>query len=269
MQQRLALIPIALASLTLGIAPAATAEKPRLVCVGSLSQSTHLNGYCDPGQGIPTARFNGGVSPKKLDRRTREPVRFTLSGRYRWFAENPSPGLRELVIELDRNGGIEGADIAVCRRTQLTARGTAAARRICRASIVGVGSAHVLLPGSASESPALPLTLFYGGAHAGATTVFVHAFLGRPIVAVAKLTGVDRGRYGWKAVLRVPKALAGATIADFQLTTGRPAGLGGSGELARARCSDGHLQARVLSVLADGTRLYGTLLRSCTSKGPE
>lgn len=198
---------------------------------------------------------NGVVAPKELPRRRRAPVAVTLSGRFRTTDATQPSALREVDLRFDRDVAIDATGLHACGRKRLEARGERAARRACRASIVGRGVARVAVP-SARETPIpLPLTVFNGGVKEGITTLLVHSFapapLATPLIATVKLSEERVGRFGTKGVVRIPQIAAGeGSLLDFRLRVKRPFGYGGKRRsFATARCPDGGLEAAFSRIL--------------------
>ena len=67
----------------------------------------------------------------------------------------------------------------------------------------------------------------------------------------------------------VPKIAGGyGSPISFSLTVGRTFTYKGKKQsYLLAKCPDGHLNAKGVGVFSDGTRLAGSLVRSCTPKG--
>jgi hypothetical protein len=88
-------------------------------------------------------------------------------------------------------------------------------------------------------------------------------------VTSVKVSKIHKGRYGLKTVASVPKIAGGyGSPISFSLKVGRTFTYRGKKQsYLLAKCPDGHLNANGVGVFADGTRLAGSLVRSCTPKG--
>ncbi len=83
----------------------------------------------------------------------------------------------------------------------------AAARRLCRAAIVGSGMAHIGLAFSEAILKA-PLTLFNGGTFNGETRLFVHSAIGAPNpMPVVSSVKIQRKYSSLHSIWRIPRIL--------------------------------------------------------------
>jgi hypothetical protein len=228
-------------------------------------------------------QLDGGVTPQTLPKHDLTPIALTLSGKVSTSDGTHPSALRELMIELDKNGALNATGLPVCGKSQLETRSDSAARRACRASIVGSGTADVEIASLEAERISLPLTLFNGGVRDGPTTLFIRSSIGvptpAPIIATVKIKKIHMGRYGLGTVTKIPPIAGGSgSLLDFNLKVKRLFTYKGTQEsYAMARCFDGHLDASILSAIfkneakvpgvAPTTTLKGTLIRPCTSKG--
>jgi hypothetical protein len=182
--------------------------------------------------------------------------------------------LREVKIDLDKNGALDVTGLRACGRRQIKNLGPKSARRACRKSIVGAGIAHVAIGSTEQNPPAVPvpLTLFNGGVRGDTTTLLIYASVPgpspTPIVATVKVRKTHKDRYGLRAVAAIPVIAAGSgSVLDFKLAIKRLFTYEGEQQsYAMARCFDGHLNARVTSVFSNGMALTGALIRPCTPK---
>jgi hypothetical protein len=263
---------LALALLVLGTALVvggsafATATRYVPICPFRLSATTTAIG-CPP-----SLMFNGDFKPKKLPKSEMAPVAVNIQGKISTADGTHPPALREVTIDFDKNGTVDVTGLPSCRRSQLERRGTKAARRICRQSIVGTGIAHVGIEASEQGPIPLPLTLFNGGVEGGTTTLFIHTSIPAPtptpIVAAVKLRKHHGGRYGLRAVSTIPPIADGSgSVLDYSFTIERLFEHKGTRQrYAIARCFDDRLSARMRSVFSEGTEVVGTVVRACTPK---
>jgi hypothetical protein len=84
-----------------------------------------------------------------------------------------------------------------------------------------------------------------------------------------KVSKVKNGRYGTKSVAKIPVIAGGAgSPIFFELNVDRKFTYKGKKQsYLLAKCPDGHLNAKGTGVFSDGTRLAGSVVRSCTPKG--
>ena len=241
-----------------GIALAAGVNKPIKVIVGNLELTA-----------------NGTFTPNKLPKNKLAPITINVSGKIRTLNGEHPPAVKEVVIETDKNGSINAKGLATCTSGKLQAQTTAKAKAACKASLIGEGntSVEVAFPEQRPFIAKSKLLAFNGGVKGGTTTVFLHAYLSSPVsaavVTAVKVSKVHNGRYGLKTVATVPKIAGGyGSPISFNLKVGRTFTYKGKKQsYLLAKCPDGHLNAKGYGVFSDGSRLAGSLVRSCTPKG--
>ncbi len=259
MRKGLTLIFVAGAMLALGgMALAAGVNQPIKVIVGNLELTA-----------------NGSFSPTTLPKNKLAPITLNVSGKIRTLNGEHPPAVKEVVIETDKNGAINAKGLATCTSGKLQAQTTDKAKAICKASLIGEGTTTVEI--AFPEQKPFPikskLLAFNGGVSGGKTTVFLHAYLSSPVsaavVTAVKVTKIHKGRYGLKTVASVPKIAGGyGSPVSFSLRVGRNFTYKGKKQsYLLAKCPDGHLNAKGMGVFSDGTKLFGSLIRSCTPKG--
>jgi hypothetical protein len=206
-----------------------------------------------------------------LPGRWRAPVAVGI--RERVFGEDITrlPQLRKIELEFDRNGKVDATGLPVCKRSLLEARSPADSLRICRASVVGTGSASIAI--ESIEQDPLALTVFNGGVKDGTTTLFIQSSFApdpTPIVVPVKVRRIDRSRYGWEATAAVPPIAEGrGSLLAFSLKIERLFVYRDTKRsYVEARCPDRHLDARMANAFSDGTFLGGTVVRACTPTNP-
>jgi hypothetical protein len=226
------------------------ADKPTKVIVGDLE-----------------IEFNGGFHPTKLPKNKLTPISFNASGKIRTLDGKHIPALKEVILDTDKNGAIDAKGVPVCQAGKIEATRTETALKACKPALVGEGKAVAEV--EFAEQPKFlvhsKLLVFNGGIKGGTTTILIHAFFSSPvngaIVTRIEVTKEHKGRYGTKAVASIPKIAGGSgSVKEFSLTIDRPGYL-------LAKCPDGHLNAHGTAVFIEGTRLSGTVVRSCTPKG--
>jgi hypothetical protein len=243
------------AALAVAVAGIATAAKPTIVQVGNLKLT-----------------LNGDFTPKQLPKSGKPaPITLNVSGKIQTVDGTHAPALKEVVVETDKNGSIDVKGLPTCTSGKLQAQDTAAAEKICKKAIIGSGKTNVDVefPEQAPFLAKSKLIAFNGGVKGGTTTILIHAYLSSPVsaavVTTVKISKIHNGRYGTKSVASVPKIAGGyGSVREFSLTFDR--GYKNTPFLF-AKCPDGHLNAKATSVFADGTRLTGSFVRSCTPKG--
>lgn len=255
MRKRLITTLALAAALAVAVAGIATAEKPTIVQVGNLKLT-----------------LNGGFKPKQLPKKGKPaPITLNVEGKIETVDGKHAPALKEVIVETDKNGSIDVKGLPTCTAGKLQAQDTDAAEAICKKAIIGKGKTNVEVefPEQAPFVAKSELLAFNGGVKGGKTTILIHAYLSSPVsaavVTTVKISKIHNGRYGTKSVASVPKIAGGyGSVEYFSLTFDR--GYKNTPFLF-ANCPDGHLNAKATSVFADGTRLVGSFVRSCTPKG--
>jgi hypothetical protein len=186
-----------------GIAGAAAGEGPVHVRVGEMELTA-----------------DGGFSPKVLSRTKQTPIAIHASGEVQMRDGSHPPAIREIVIEADKAGEQHTQGIPVCKSSQLQATSTAAALKTCKSSLIGEGTAVAEIA-FAEQRPitvSSKLLLFNGPEKGGKRTWFAHAYFANPIsgaiVTTATITKIHRGRFGTKAVIKIPQLVGGAGSAS-------------------------------------------------------
>ncbi len=246
------------AALAVALAGIAMAEKPVVVQQGNLKITV-----------------NGGFSPKKLPKSKMAGIKLNISGKVETVDGTHPPALKEFVVETDKNGTINAKGLVTCTAAKLNSQDTKHAEKACPDAIVGEGKTDVEIafPEQAPIIAKSKLLAFNGGVKGGVTTIYVHAFLTVPVpaavVTTVKVSKVHNGRYGTKSVATIPKIAGGSgSPISFELKVGRTFTYKGKKQsYLLAKCPDGHLNAKGTGVFSDGTRLTGSVVRSCTPTG--
>lgn len=236
----------------------ATAAKPTVVRAGNL-----------------VLKLNGGVSPNRLPRQRMAPIALSVSGQISTTDGSHPPAARTMVIDFDRNGGIDARGLPTCRRGQLEARTTSAARAACRRAIVGTGRTRVQVQFAESLpfSSSGPLIAFNGGVRGGKTRLYIHAYVDVPaptaVVTSVVVKKVRKGRFGTRATVSIPEIAGGSgSVTSFSLRLKRDFRRGGQRRsYLTARCRDGRFVARADVRFAAGPRIGGQIVRPCRPRG--
>lgn len=240
---------------TIGIA---TAAKPTVVRAGNL-----------------VVKLNGGVAPKRLPKKKMAPIALRISANFSTTDSSHPPAAKIVIADFDKHGTINARGLATCRSGQLQSRNTAAAKAACRSAIVGGGKTTVAVkfPEQAPFSASGPLVLFNGGVRGGVTTMYIHAYVSVPaptaIVTRVKIKGVQKGRYGTRAIARIPKIAGGSgSVTRFALKIQRNFKFEGKRRsYLTARCANGRFFAHGNVAFVGGPRVAGTVVRTCRSRG--
>jgi hypothetical protein len=185
----------------------------------------------------PTAQFEAGnivasdhgrIWPDKLPRHEQAPASGQIHARLSTKDGTHLPAIRQVTIDFDRTLELNVEGLPACSAEDLTARTTAVVKRVCADAIVGSGSGEVEIafPEQAPIMVKSPLVAFNGGVHGDTTIVFVHSYINVPtpaaVVAEARITMIDGGRYGMHTVAKVPPIAGGAgSITRLDMSFGR------------------------------------------------
>lgn len=253
------LITLALAlALAVSAVGVSVAAKPTVVRAGNL-----------------VLKLNGGVTPKTLPKRKLAPIVLRASGQLGTVDGSQPPALRKVTIDFDKQGTVNAKGLPVCRPGKLQSRNTAAAKKACPRAIVGTGKTKVRVAFSEQQpfTASGPLILFNGGTRGKVTKMFIHAYVSIPaptaIVTPVIVKKINRGRYGTRAIARIPKIAGGSgSVTFFKVTVKRKFRYRGRTQsYLLARCAKGRFFAHATSIFADGTRAAGTIVRGCNARG--
>jgi hypothetical protein len=230
--------------------------------------------------------FSGGVAPKALPKKTPAPVSLSVSGKIETLDGSHPPALREAIVDIDKNGGVNTKGVPVCKGSQLVARNSNAAKAVCGKALVGEGKAdaEIAFPESKLIKTSSPLLVFNGGTKGSTTTMYIHTFLTVPvpaaIVTTITIQKIHNGRYGLHTISKIPVIAGGSGSAmDFNFTIGKKKFTykGKKHTYLEAKCPDGHFNSKILKAIFKNEAetpgqppeavLSGSLVVPCTPKG--
>jgi len=229
--------------------------------------------------------FGGNVTPKVLPKKRFAPAGARIFGKVKTTDGTHPSAFREAIFDIDKNVIVNSKGMPICKPGQLTARDTAAAKRVCGKTTVGKGIAHAEIA-FAEQAPikvASPLLVFNGGTRGGKTKLLIHTFITVPvpaaIVTQVTLKKVHKGRFGMHGVAKIPVIAGGAGSAlDFSFKIKRNYRFKGKKRsFLMARCPDGKFLVRTTKTLfkneahtpgvAARTVLHGALATPCKGRG--
>jgi hypothetical protein len=171
---------------------------------------------------------DGGIVPSRLPRHEQVPISAFIKGRIGTVDGTHPPAIRSIRVDFDRTIEVHARGLPACRKGQLEARPTAAAKSACGNAIVGEGDGlvEVAFPEQAPFSAKGPIILFNGGVHGGTTLLFIHTYVSVPaptaLVATVRLSRIHIGRYGLRAEAEIPRIAGGSgSVTRFTLRIGR------------------------------------------------
>ncbi|HEY7256937.1 MAG TPA: hypothetical protein VH476_09680 [Solirubrobacterales bacterium] len=218
---------------------------------------------------------NGGIIPRKLPRHEQVPISAVIDAHIGTVDGSHPPAIRSISIDFDKTLAVHAKGLPTCRKGQLEARPTAAAKSACRPAIVGEGDGEVevAFPEQAPFSATGPIILFNGGVHGGTTLLYVHAYVSVPgptaVVATVRLTRIHRGHFGIHADAEIPRIAGGAgSVTRFKVRIGRRFTYrGGRASYLTGSCPTGRYYTEGKVRFEDDTRLGLTHVLPCTPEG--
>jgi hypothetical protein len=243
----------------LALLVAATAfAKPEVVRVGTLF-----------------LRDNGGISPTKLPRHELAPIAANLNAKIGTTDGSHPPAIRSVNLDFDKTIQVNARGLPSCEERQLVARSTAAAKNACSDAIIGSGEGEVevAFPEQRPFSATGPIVLFNGGVHGGTTLILIHTYVAVPaptaVIATAKLTKIQRGRYGTHVIAQIPPIAGGfGSVTKFKITIKRSFTYKGKKQsYLTASCPTGHYYTEGEVGFAGGTTLAITHVLPCSPTG--
>jgi hypothetical protein len=217
---------------------------------------------------------DGGFTPTTLPKKGFAPIKLHGFGKIGTDDGKFPPILEEVTILYDKHGKVETRGLPACSQAKLAATTVPQARKLCPGAIVGrgLGKAVVVFPEQGPIPASSPITLFNAKPKNGNPMVLAHAHLTVPapstFVVPIEIQKVNKGRYGFKTVGKIPKIAGGAGIPLYaRLTVGREWTYKGKKlSYVNAGCPDGRLQAQGEFTFKDGTFLKGSIFKPCKGR---
>lgn len=155
--------------------------------------------------------FNGDLSPTALPRHTLAPISVSVSGAVRTPPGTKPPPLRQIEIELNRNGRLETTGLPICHAAQLEGTTSAQALAVCRNALVGSGTyaAQASFPEQATF-PAQGHILAFNGLSEGRQVILAHIYGTTPVPGTSVMTFYihhPSGAYGTELIDNLPPSL--------------------------------------------------------------
>jgi hypothetical protein len=214
----------------------------------------------------------GSFSPTELPKHEFAPITLRGHGELKSVDGSVPPRIERIVVDFDRNGRLQTRGLPVCPPGRLEATTVPVGRKRCADALVGAGKATALVafPEQAPFRTSSAVSIFNGPPRSGDPTAILHAYTTVPVptafVVVVRIQNVNKGRYGYEAVVDVPTIAGGAgRLVQAhgyirRLYEHRGRGL----SYTSARCADGRLQARGEFSFDDGSVVAGSAFRPCT-----
>lgn len=223
--------------------------------------------------------FNGAFAPHALPRERAVPVTVSVSGKITTTDGSHPPPLRWLRLELNRNGRLSTAGLAVCQPSSLQSTSSKGALARCQSALVGRGTFAAELSGGNGTIPTSGRILIFNSRTAGKASLLLHLYGTTPIqtssVLPLRIRHQAKGEFGTVLVTRLPKLAGGVgSITQIELELGREYSYRGErrGYLS-ASCAapEGFTTvpfpfARGTFRFAGGTDLETSLTRTCQAR---
>jgi hypothetical protein len=218
--------------------------------------------------------IEGGISPKKLPKKTPAPITLKVSGSIKTADGSHVPALKTLALKFDRHGQIYTKGLPTCRVGQLESTLTKTAKKVCGDALVGTGrvSAEIALPEQAPFSASGPLLIFNGAPKGGRPVLIMHVYAHVPAPTTFVTTGViskAHGKYGTSTLIEIPTIVGGqGSLTSFKATIHKTwPSKGRKRSLLLASCPTGALFAHGEFTFADHTEISGDIAKRCTPSG--
>ncbi|HXS32866.1 MAG TPA: NHL repeat-containing protein [Solirubrobacterales bacterium] len=157
---------------------------------------------------------DGKLSPKKLPREGSAPISVTVGWQIATTDGSPPPRLKELGIEINREGHFDYTGLPVCPLAKIQPATTQRALSNCKSALVGQGSfsAEIALKGQEGESYATSgRLLVFNGEAKGKPVLFAQIYAAHPFatsfVITFAVSKIKKGAYGTALTTTLPKAL--------------------------------------------------------------
>lgn len=217
---------------------------------------------------------NGSFSPKTLPKHKLAPIKLSAEGKIKTLDGSHLPALKEFLLESDKSGTINTKGYPVCKESKIQATDTAHAEKACKSAIIGKGETdiEILFEESSKINAHSKLLVFNGGSRGGVTTLFIHAYITKPVpsavVTTVTIKKIHKGPFGLLSIAKIPKIAGGnGSVKDFKLTIFKKFTYHGKKvSVLSAMCPSGKLQAHGTAVFSDGTRLSAGFVRPCIGK---
>jgi len=215
---------------------------------------------------------DGGFTPKRLPAREPAPITLRAESTLRTADGGRIPAARNLTLDFDRHTGIDTKGLPTCKVGKLHNTLTAQAKRICAESLVGTGraGAEIYFPEQEPFFASGALLIFNGPPKGGQPRLVFHVYAQVPapttFVTTADLSRIGRGTYGTRVEIKIPSIVAGQGSLSFARMTIRKSWKhrGRQRDLLLATCPTGRFFVRGNLSFADGTKMSGKVIRSCT-----
>lgn len=214
----------------------------------------------------------GDFSPHRLPKHKLAPIGIKAEGKIKTLDGSHLPALKEFLLETDKSGTINVKGYPTCAKSKLQATDTQQAEKACRPAIIGTGHTdiEILFEESQEINASSKLLVVNGGTHGGVTTLYIHAYITKPVpsavVTTVTIKKIHKGPFGMLSIAKIPKIAGGSgSVKDFSLEIKKKFTYRGKKySVLSAMCPSGKLQAHGTAVFSDGSRLSAGFIKPCT-----
>jgi hypothetical protein len=217
------------------------------------------------------------LAPKKLPREGRAPVAVSLGWKVATTDGTQPPTLKNLRIEINRNGILDPTGLPICPYAKIQPASTARALKNCRSSLVGKGSFSALVGIEGQESyVAEGKMVVFNSEKGGKPVLFGQIYSAYPFansfVIVFKVSKEKKGEYGTILDATLPATLrAWGNLTEINMRLSRKYGYQGrQRSFLSANCptpkgipTASFKLARTSFAFVGGPRVGATLEDSC------
>lgn len=178
--------------------------------------------------------FQGNIAPRSLPRTGTVPVRVRVEGRLRQLDHGLPPSLRQISLQINRNGVLDRSGLPSCPEVRLEATDDAQALAACGPAQVGTGRVGgvVVIPEQRPFAFRGRVLAFNGRLGDGRPALLAHLYVRRPLPLTFVLAfAIQRtpGTFGTRLVATVQRRTRRLThITSFELSLRRTYRAGGS-----------------------------------------
>jgi hypothetical protein len=163
-------------------------------------------------QGNLRVVVSGELSPQRLPRTGAAPISVSVGGEIDTTDASPTPSLKTMQIELNRNGHLDHTGLPVCPYDAIQPASSSRALSACRSSLVGQGSfsAEITLSGQ-EPYPTKGKLLAFNGKSGGKPVLFGQIYAPRPFatsfVIIFAIDERGKGPFGTTLSAHLPSTL--------------------------------------------------------------
>ncbi len=161
-------------------------------------------------RGDVRVKVDARIAPRRLPRHGVAPIHFSLATKLASTGGSVPPQLRQISIEINRNGHLDPTGLPVCRFAAIQPSTTEGALAACRRSLVGEGrfTAKVLIAQQA-PFPSEGKVLAFNGRWHGKPAILAHVYGSEPVPTSYTLpfaiSAAHRGAYGTTLAASLPR----------------------------------------------------------------